>query len=220
MALITCPECGTTISEFAESCPTCGCPARMWSEEGAEGNATAAHGDGGAGSTAEPLHLGQHFQLGIWNGEALKWRVVDIIGGDVYALCEQGIECRPFNEKQWQGNDWETSSLAGWLNGAFRATAFPAAVQPQIHEVTCLSGEEAARLFATDEERACMPSATAARQGAYLSEASGTCCWWLRTPGDDELDALYVDMYGKINVYGCSIEDRGVTVRPALRVSR
>ena len=143
-----------------------------------------------------------------------------MFGEDVYALCEQGIECRSFNENRWMGNDWGSSSLAKWLNGTFRATAFPMAVQSQIREVTCLTDDEANRYFATDEERACLPTPTAMRQGAYLSEAAGTCCWWLRTPGDDELDALYVDMYGKINVYGCSIDDRGVTVRPALRVSR
>ena len=219
MALITCPECGSSISEFAESCPVCGCPAKMWREDSDNAGVKAPSGAGDTDVAAKPLQIGQHFQLGVWNGEPLKWRVVDILGEDVYALCEQGIECRPYNENRWMGNIWESSSLAKWLNGTFRATAFPAAVQPQIREVTCLSDKEATRLFATDEERACQPSALAARQGAYTSEVAGTCCWWLRTPGDDELDALYVDMYGKINVYGCSMEDRGVTVRPALRVS-
>lgn len=26
MALINCPECGNNVSEYAESCPKCGCP--------------------------------------------------------------------------------------------------------------------------------------------------------------------------------------------------
>lgn len=30
MALLTCPECGNTISDKATRCPKCGCPARQW----------------------------------------------------------------------------------------------------------------------------------------------------------------------------------------------
>ena len=208
MALIACPECGSRISELAESCPVCGCPSRVWAESGTD-----------ADGIPRPLDMGQRFDLGTWGGEPLRWRVIDLTPEYAYVLCEKGIECQPYNDKQWSGNDWGTSHLKRWLGSTFRSGAFPAEAQGRIREVTCLDDEEATRLFATNEERACLPSKLAKRQGAYTSEAADTCCWWLRTPGDDDQDAVYVDMYGKINPYGCAMDDRGVTVRPALKLT-
>ncbi|MBR2790201.1 MAG: hypothetical protein IKD70_06260 [Eggerthellaceae bacterium] len=205
MALITCPECGNRISEFAESCPGCGCPSRMWAKHAV---------------IPASLKAGDRFQLGAWGGEPLSWQVLEAEEGEIFALCENGVDCEPFSENQWRGNLWQTSHLKDWLERVFRVGAFTADEQACIGEVTCLDDGEAKRFLADDASRICEPSPTATRRGAYLSESRGSCCWWLRTPGDEDTDALYVDYFGRINPYGCSITDTGVTVRPALRLKR
>ena len=210
MALITCPECGARISEFAESCPSCGCPARLWARTEEPKEAAAA----------KPLVVGELFELGTWDGEPLAWRVLDVAEGHALALCECAVDCRPFAEKQWAGNSWSGSSLKNWIANSFRAAAFSADEQATILDVTCLSQEEATRFFANDAERTCKPTLAALRRGTYVSESAGNCCWWLRTPSDEETDAVYVDFYGRINPYGCDITDSGVGVRPALKITR
>lgn len=46
MALINCPECGKEISDKAQSCPNCGCPASEWnSTKGAESDSQANDND-------------------------------------------------------------------------------------------------------------------------------------------------------------------------------
>lgn len=206
MALITCPECGRQISELAEACPGCGCPAKVW---------RAAEASPFAG-----LKEGDAFTLGRWAGEALNWCVLEAGESDVFALCETAIETQPFNVEQWRGNDWNGSNLQRWLAGAFRDAAFTADELAGIREITCLSEEEARSHFANDGSRVCKASASARNHGAYLCESLDSCCWWLRSPADEDTDAVYVDYYGRINPYGCSIDDRGVAVRPALRLSR
>ena len=206
MALITCPECGKQISEYAESCPECGCPARVWKAASA--------------APAAPLSVGQRFDLGTWAGEALEWHVLRINDGGVYALCDVGVACQPFRVNEWSGNEWKGSHLAKWLDCTFVAEAFSAEERARIREVTCLSDEEAERYFADNEERACRPTAMALKQGAYTSEVSGACCWWLRTPCDEDTDAMYVDMYGRIHPYGAVVNDTGIAVRPAIRLAQ
>ena len=208
MALITCPECGRQISEYAESCPECGCPAKVWKEAGS------------APGTAATLGVGEHFQLGAWAGEPLEWRVLSIDDDGAYALCEVGVTCEPFRENEWSGNVWQGSHLAKWLAQTFATQAFSADERARIREVTCLSDEEAERFFASNNERACLPTAVALKQRAYTSEVSGACCWWLRTPCDEDTDAMYVDMYGRIHPYGCIVSDTGIAVRPALRLAQ
>ena len=203
MALITCPECGRQISDMAESCPGCGCPKAVWEKKNA----------------AAPLPaVGECFELGSWDGEPLEWRVLSAGEDGVLALCEQAVDCQPFCRNAWGGNDWEGSHLQKWLKGQFASAAFSADERLRIAEVTCLSIEEAGELFADNAARLCPAGRYAMQRGAYTDEDTEACCWWLRTPADEELDALYVDMYGRIHPYGCSITDTGVGVRPAIRL--
>ena len=56
-------------------------------------------------------------------------------------------------------------------------------------------------LFAGDEDR-------------VLGE--GDCYWWLRSPGNNAIDAAYVDNYGNVNSNGSNVNDDNIAVRPAL----
>lgn len=205
MALITCPECGKQISDLAEACPGCGCPAKVWREK--------------EPSPFADLQAGDVFALGSWAGEALNWRVLSIEDGVAYALCETGVECQPFVVSEWSSNDWAGSHLKKWLASTFLAGAFSADESQCIREVTCLADDEAKNYFADNAARVCLPSKRATGQGAYLSEITGGCCWWLRTPCDEETDAMYVDFRGTLHPYGCTIHDTGIAVRPALRLA-
>lgn len=90
--------------------------------------------------------------------------------------------------------------------------------------VFLLSINEAERYFASYKDRMCRPTEGALDNGAFAyvksvgdmfyqvmfwdyarPEAYGF--WWLRSPGDDSLDAAHVDNLGNVGYRGCGVND-------------
>ena len=78
-------------------------------------------------------------------------------------------------------------------------------VKDCIKGITLLSVEEAENLL-TEEQRKC----------TYNGER---CCWWLRSPGDDQDAAAFVDIDGSVLYFGYSVNYAYDCVRPALILS-
>lgn len=83
-------------------------------------------------------------------------------------------------------------------------------------QVFLLSISEANRYFESDSQRQCRPSPYAVAQYAYVNDASGYCCWWLRSPGEDHAFASDVKDEGYVNESGYCIINGLDVVRPAL----
>ncbi len=72
-----------------------------------------------------------------------------------------------------------------------------------------------------DEARRCEASDYARAMGAYRSDfgnSEGNCWWWLRSPGDGQINAAGVCLDGHVYRYGLSVRSGGAAVRPALNL--
>ena len=107
--------------------------------------------------------------------------------------------------------------MKAWLENAFLPRAFSSSERAAIQEVTCLSVEEAKSLFSNDDDRICRPTKFAVQRGAWKSDSTGGCIWWLRSPGSDGSDyAALVYNDGFVYSYGCYVDYSRNAVRPAL----
>ena len=192
--LFTCPGCGRRISEHAEKCPGCGCPASLF-----------------------PKAVGNRFMMGSWDGQGIPWRTLKVAGNRILAVSMLGLTCKPYNKNRYASNDWGSSDLHRWLSVAFPLLAFSFEERAHISEVTCLSVKEAETLFGDDDDRLCKPSACASREGVTIGRVTGGCDWWLRSPGLGGSDcATFVNFAGYIGRYGCDMDHTNVAVRPAV----
>ena len=69
MALITCPECGSTVSDKAASCPKCGCPI-----------------SGGAGNAAKDVQI----KFPVYQGHIFNNKCIVLKHGSEIGRCNQG----------------------------------------------------------------------------------------------------------------------------------
>lgn len=168
--------------------------------------------------------------------EAIEWLVLEVQNGKILIISKYGLDCRPYNT-DWEDITWETCTLRKWLNGEFINAAFNKDEKQMIHTATVpadrnpeydknpgnptedkvflLSVDEANRYFSSDETRQCRPTEHAVANGAYQSD-SGNCWWWLRSPGDNQNNAAYVNNNGGVNVRGSGAHGDDSAVRPAL----
>ena len=83
--------------------------------------------------------------------------------------------------------------------------------------VYLLSIPEAEKYFSTDKARICTPTAYAKARGAGTS-SSGTCRWWLRSPGYYSDRAASVYSGGSIHYLGDHGLNSNFAVRPVVVV--
>lgn len=143
-----------------------------------------------------------------------------------------------FNE--YVSMTWENCDLRKWLNHDFLKAAFSeeesARIKvselsnddnPEYHtrggnstkdRVFCLSIAEAEQYFRDDEERQCQPTEYARNQGAWVSDSTSCCYWWLRSPGDFRFIASCVCADGALIPFGGNVFGDDYAVRPALRI--
>jgi serine/threonine protein kinase len=184
----------------------------------------------GTVATNNPVELssikrvGERVEFGTWDGKSITWQVLAIENGRALVISEYVLERRPYNE-EWADITWETCTLRQYLNGEFLQANFSADEQSRIGTVTnqnpdnpkyetdggnptedrvfLLSIDEANKYFAEDSDRA-----TSDLQG----EARW---WWLRSPGNNGLNAVYVTGDGVVRVVGGGVSYYD-GVRPAL----
>ena len=224
MSLITCPECGNRISEYADNCPSCGCPSRLWK------------------TSAIPSYLktGQRFSMGSWGGEAIDWRVLDVSGRTALVIADKVIDYVEYDDT-FTVITWEDCTLRQWLNGTFYSQAFSSDEKAFIRTSTisnpdnrtyntrgdnattdrvfCLSIDEAKQFFSGDGDRTAVSTAHARNRCAYSYDPDIPAAWWLRSPGNSQDYAAYVFIFGSVEEGGCRVDHTLPGVRPALYIN-
>ena len=162
----------------------------------------------------------------------IRWRILDD-KKELLLLTEEGIDCNKYNE-DYTSVTWESCTLRKWLDDDFLKRAFTideaqliakTRVQAQknpkyttypgkgtIDQIFLLSVEETEKYFRTDEDRKCVPSQFALKQGVHIG-TRGSSAWWLRSPGQYSNYASFVNDVGAVLYQG-----HMVCVRPALRI--
>ncbi len=164
----------------------------------------------------------------ITNGkEPIEWIVLEVNNdGSLTLMSKYALDIKPYNT-EYASVSWETCTLRKWLNEDFYKMAFSAQDQAKIVPVTLdnednpkhgtkggkatrdkvwlLSINEVTNHFRSDKlysfftdnaSRMCYPTEYAMAQGAYT--VSGTCFWWLRSPGESSEFAASVKSNGSI----------------------
>ena len=182
--------------------------------------------------------------------EDIEWLVLEVKDGKALVISKYALDCKQYNSSHTDIT-WEKSSLRKWLNDDFINSAFSDDEKKEIvtgtvpadenpgnvtdpgnatqDQVFLLSIVEANKYFDYNDSRKCKPTAYAIANGAYVNGADGYCWWWLRSPGNFQDRAAFVDSYGLVSEvgddvgdtqdlyeYGLNIDHDNDCVRPAL----
>ncbi|MCR5150245.1 MAG: DUF6273 domain-containing protein [Clostridiales bacterium] len=188
------------------------------------------------------VKFGNYYQSNSENKEEIEWRVLEVKDGKALIISEKALDCQEYNT-EYTSVTWETCSLRKWLNETFINEAFNKGEQTILAEtkvtadanpsystspgnetkdkVFLLSINEAKKYFSSDDDRMCVPTAYAIKQGAYTSSSytkggKATCWWWLRSPGYDTNYAARVNYDGDIYNLGYRVYTSYDCVRPVL----
>ncbi len=175
--------------------------------------------------------------------EPISWLVLAEKNGRLLLLSQYVLDVGSFNEKGGNTN-WAGCSLRRWLNDEFFSAAFDeheaylvvkSKVESSSNPATGTPGgpDTNDRVFVLGyndliwvaENGAddiidglyASPTIYAAARGAKKHQQYSTCCWWMRTPGNDRATVMYIDMGGSpLHVYRPDKPDYGI--RPAIWV--
>lgn len=173
--------------------------------------------------------------------EYIEWLVLEMEDGKALLVSKYALDCQPYNTS-YTNVTWETCSLRKWLNEMFILNAFGVEEQSQIQSTSVsadknpeystdpgnsttdkmflLSITEVKKYFSSDEDRKCEATDYAIAQGAsYSREKKPTCCWWLRSPGFNQLVAEDVYGEGFVSNGGNAVDYDNVGVRPAMWIN-
>ena len=173
----------------------------------------------------DKVKFGSYEQDGdILNGkEPIEWRVLAVEGDRAYVVSQKALDAHAFNEDADDGNDWNSSDLKAWLEDDFASQAFTGDEMREIDGApTLLSADEVNEYFHSDVYRMCMPTQQALNNGAWTMEGGiygSTCCWWLRSPGDESYLAANVGLVGDVYSDGDYVDRSDYAVRPALWIN-
>jgi hypothetical protein len=174
--------------------------------------------------------------------ENIEWRVLAKDDNNVLVISKYALDAKPYNTED-EDVTWETCTLRTWLNETFLNEAFSEAEQTIIQttevsadrnpdwstdpgnatkdKIFLLSINEANKYFASDEARMCVPTTYAIANYAwtsddYKADGAATCWWWLRSPGDFQINAAFVYYDGGVYSFGRDVDNDVGCVRPAL----
>lgn len=177
--------------------------------------------------------------------EPIEWIVLDIQNNQALLLSRYALDSKPYNST-YSPVTWETCSLRDWLNDIFLNTAFTEDEKKQIlltevdnsrtqgnnewrisggnnteDNVFLLSYEESEQYFDSSFNRMCLPTNYAVSQGADIrvhdDEFTESGWWWLRSPGEAQHHASFVNFDG--TRYSNAVGNEYLSVRPALWIS-
>lgn len=170
--------------------------------------------------------------------EPIEWEVLKQENGKVLLISKYGLITKRYN-KTYTGITWENCSLRKWLNEEFFKEAFTEEEQERIQKVTnnnpdneyyrtkggndtedrifLLSIDEVKEYFRSDEAMIKKATPYAKKSGADTN-SSGSCWWWLRSPGDYDYDygAALVDLNGGVIEHSHYVNYDESCVCPAL----
>ena len=177
--------------------------------------------------------------------EDIEWLVLAKEDNKILVISDKALDCKLYNQSR-DCVTWETCSSRKWLNNDFINSAFSDDEKAMIPTITVsadknpeydtdpgnatqdqvflLSIVETRKYFASSEARMCVPTAYAISNGLYTSgryskDGEGTCLWWLRSPGYNQIGAARVNNDGSVDEYGYDVDCDNYAVRPALWIT-
>ena len=172
--------------------------------------------------------------------EPILWRAILKEPGRILLLSEYVLEEKPYHQT-FQEITWEQCSLRAWANDSFLKSAFSEEERLLIIKTALKNGnnpvsgakggnDTSDRIFllsfddlitaARDSSLDVFSLEAAATESAAVhgldtNPETGTCCWWLRTPGKEAMYVMYSDMSGQV-VHYTRPNNPGYGFRPAL----
>ncbi len=152
--------------------------------------------------------------------EPMEWLVLDVTELEILLISRYVIDIRQYHNAK-ASITWEKCDLRKWLNNDFLKMAFSQREQKIIKKsgittvyprksiqtkdsVFCLSVEEYRKYFNNYDGKT-----------GLSREKAGYCTWWLRSQGQNQSFAAYVNADGKLDLKGIGVEGT-CTVRPAI----
>ena len=160
--------------------------------------------------------VGDEIYFGISNGQKLWWRIIKLQDGKALVLSKCIVCKMPYNQFR-NCVTWEKCTLRNWLNSDFIEGTFTQAERAIIQTSELTNGsnpEYKTPGGVTTTDKVFLLSIYEAWK--YDQERAIGSCWWLRSPGNNQDNAVYVFENGQINSYGTNITDYEVGVRPAM----
>jgi len=171
--------------------------------------------------------------------EPLEWIVLEVQEGKAWLMSKYCIEQVIFYPERVPMY-WGKSDLRAWMNGEFFETTFTPEEQEVILTTTVkndnphgmkgagadtedkiylLSKSEVLHFMPEMADRVAYPTEYAKTKGITLSEETGSCRWWTRTPGARKMDVCGMRLDGRISAYGMQDVDWPTnTMRPVMWV--
>lgn len=173
--------------------------------------------------------------------EPIKWRVIKCENGEALLLSDIVLDKQKYN-KRLKKVTWEKSTLRKWLNKKFMNRAFSSSEQEAIRTTKVINEDNyyyktdggndtldkiyLLSLSETDEEKETEEAKEYGFTDSYgmtikysnYADLDDYQYWWLRTPGEKNISAAAVDMFGK--AYGGGGEsDMELGIRPVLHLN-
>lgn len=171
--------------------------------------------------------------------EPIEWYVVYANDTKALLVSRYCLFSQPFNDT-WGELKWDSCTLRDYLNDDFYYEAFSSSERSAILSTTLLaednseyhtdggedttdkvfilSADEAKKYLNTEKLLKGVPTKSAIEEGARRT-GSGTCWYFLRTPGSTHTRAAYVSTETKIVMAGVLMTYADCGVRPAIWVS-
>ena len=167
--------------------------------------------------------------------EPIKWRVIKCENGEALLLSDIVLDKQKYN-KRLKKVTWEKSTLRKWLNKKFMNRAFSSSEQEAIRTTKVINEDNyyyktdggndtldkiyLLSLSETDEEKeyGFTDSYGMTIKYSNYADLDDYQYWWLRTPGEKNISAAAVDMFGEAYVGGGE-SDMELGLRPVLHLN-
>lgn len=167
--------------------------------------------------------------------EPIKWRVIKCENGEALLLSDIVLDKQKYN-KRLKKVTWEKSTLRKWLNKKFMNRAFSSSEQETIRTTKVINEDNyyyktdggndtldkiyLLSLSETDEEKeyGFTDSYGMTIKYSNYADLDDYQYWWLRTPGEKNISAAAVDMFGEAYVGGGE-SDMELGIRPVLHLN-
>lgn len=173
--------------------------------------------------------------------EPLEWIVLEVNEeeGKAWLMTKYCIDQAIFWHER-VSRYWGNSTLREWMNSDFITETFTEAEQSVIlttivknedrngrsaarqdteDKIYLLSKDEVLHFMPEMADRVAYPTEYAKTKGITLSEETGSCRWWTRTPGARKMDICGMRLDGRISSYGMQDVDWPTnTIRPVMWV--
>lgn len=165
----------------------------------------------------------------------IKWRVIKCENGEALLLSDIVLDKQKYN-KRLKKVTWEKSTLRKWLNKKFMNRAFSSSEQEAIRTTKVINEDNyyyktdggndtldkiyLLSLSETDEEKeyGFTDSYGMTIKYSNYADLDDYQYWWLRTPGEKNISAAAVDMFGEAYVGGGE-SDMELGIRPVLHLN-